>query len=558
MGARLAMVAVGALLIGGIFYFGRDSAEPGDDVASADNAPVTGGGDAPTSTTTTTEPPPSSTTAGPCRAGIERTSAEGALFNLVDAYNRHDAIAVDSLLGTGPVVDPYLDPEGAHEYASAEDWVTTAATVGDVLEVVGIGGQPLTIIAHRHNEVFAAVGIEDVALRLAIELDASCAPRITATNPISTPDPCAFSEAFATKPIAGCGDPFEPRQGHIAIWTGADLVVHGGASGTIAVPGLTSGLAFEPGSDSWRDIAASPTSLSGWPGPRAVWTGEHVLFVAATADADGNHRIGVFSYDPDRDSWSELATMPDDAVIGAVAWTGDELIMAGGASNLPDDRTWAYRPSTDTWRELFGADLEPVEGMAGVWTGEEAVFIGGYSGHGGREGVAYDPATNTWRDLAPSPDGQSVEGHELFWTGSEVLVVGGHSGPAHRGSLAIYDPVADSWRASEPLPIAAGEHLGADWTGTELIIWGGFGTYGGADGDRDHVYGEGAAYDPATDRWRVLAPSPLTDRCHHSGTWTGTEFIVFGGLEICGDPGILGVGTAAAYDPATDTWRELG
>ena len=58
------------------------------------------------------------------------------------------------------------------------------------------------------------------------------------------------------------------------------------------------------------------------------------------------------------------------------------------------------------------------------------------------------------------------------------------------------------------------------WTGRELLVWSGTaGTYG-------NFFSDGAAYDPAADRWRAMAPWPgrISD-----GVWTGREMVVWGG-----------------------------
>ena len=62
------------------------------------------------------------------------------------------------------------------------------------------------------------------------------------------------------------------------------------------------------------------------------------------------------------------------------------------------------------------------------------------------------------------------------------------------------------------------------WTGTELIVWGGF-----AD-DTLSESQEGAAFDPAAGTWRQIAPPPDGVR---AGVvlWTGTEMLVFGRWE---------------------------
>lgn len=494
----------------------------------------------------------------PCVAGVDRDAVEEALFALVDAYNAHDPVAVTRLLGSGPVTDLGLSPAGSVEYPSVGAWVAAAAAVNDSLEVDGFSVRPLHLIARRSNELLATAGINELALRLWLDVGPDCAPRVVATDAVSQPDPCTFSDGFPVTAPVGCTAPFAPRHSHAALWYDDELFVFGGSSGTFAAPPLTTGLAYDPATGTTRELTPAPTAISDWPQLRAVWAGAEMVVVGVSTAGGGADQTAVFRYNPSIDRWSESSPLPEDrSLTGAAVWTGTELIIAGGSTNRPDDRVWAYLPAEDSWRELPGSGLAPVEGLAGVWTGAEAVFFGGYSGSGGTEGVAFNPATQTWRDLAPPPSTQSIEGHELLWTGDVVVVVGGHAGPAHRSALTIYDPATDSWRESEPLPVAAAEWLDADWTGTEVLMWGGFATYGATDSDGDHVFGDGAAYDPTTDEWRVLSPAPLSDRCLHSGTWTGREFIVFGGLEVCGDPGVLALGTAAAYNPVTDSWRPL-
>jgi N-acetylneuraminic acid mutarotase len=84
------------------------------------------------------------------------------------------------------------------------------------------------------------------------------------------------------------------------------------------------------------------------------------------------------------------------------------------------------------------------------------------------------------------------------------------------------------------------------WTGTEVLVWGG-------------DVADGAAYNPATDRWRRLAASPVTLRTVASYGWSGRELIVYGGYgpPTAEDAPLAIEKRGAAYDPAADTWRPL-
>ena len=87
------------------------------------------------------------------------------------------------------------------------------------------------------------------------------------------------------------------------------------------------------------------------------------------------------------------------------------------------------------------------------------------------------------------------------------------------------------------------------WTGSELIVW------GGVDGSLVST-GTGGRYDPATNRWRALVPAGnLSPRSGPTAVWTGTEMIVWGGETLV--PSFTRFNNGARYDPATDTWRPV-
>ena len=66
------------------------------------------------------------------------------------------------------------------------------------------------------------------------------------------------------------------------------------------------------------------------------------------------------------------------------------------------------------------------------------------------------------------------------------------------------------------------EDYTAVWTGSEMIVWGGWDGFNALD--------SGGRYNPSTDSWVATsfsgAPAP---RANHTAVWTGTEMIVWGG-----------------------------
>lgn len=136
------------------------------------------------------------------------------------------------------------------------------------------------------------------------------------------------------------------------------------------------------------------------------------------------------------------------------------------------------------------------------------------------------------------------------WTGTELIIWGGSdalfsdSAPAHDDGAA-YDPSTGTWRMIADGPLEARRRQLAAWTGSEMLVWGG-----------DHAgsgLGDGAAYDPATDTWRRIVDGPLAWTLNAAGVWTGTEWVLGrtdrqGGIELL---------ELAAYDPEGDAWRTL-
>jgi N-acetylneuraminic acid mutarotase len=134
--------------------------------------------------------------------------------------------------------------------------------------------------------------------------------------------------------------------------------------------------------------------------------------------------------------------------------------------------------------------------------------------------------------------------HTAVWTGTKMIVWGGwniDSGtPSSVNSGGIYDPATDTWTATSltNAPAARARHMAVS-TGTKMIVWGGGDSTGGV-------------YDPATDTWVAtsLKGAP-TGRGWTTAVWTGSKMIVWGGLG--GTPaGYLNSG--GIYDPAKNTW----
>ncbi len=245
------------------------------------------------------------------------------------AYNAHDADALIDILD-GVVRDASLEPGNVGEYPSVAAWVAAAASQGDQLTAAGIGvSEPVKLFTSRSNGTLESKGIDSVSLTIKLWVNQDCDTRVATTDTVSRPDPCRFSAVFDVETPSGCAGPFAPRSDHVSVWTGDEMIVYGGSIGTIEGSDNSSGLAFNPDSGSWRDIAPSPWEVLSWPRMHGFWTGE-VFHVLGRTIVDDESEIIVQTYDPQLDSRIWSAPLPvEKGRLGGAAWTGSEIVMAG-------------------------------------------------------------------------------------------------------------------------------------------------------------------------------------------------------------------------------------
>lgn len=158
------------------------------------------------------------------------------------------------------------------------------------------------------------------------------------------------------------------------------------------------------------------------------------------------------------------------------------------------------------------------------------------------------PGCLSWKPTSTTGAPDAREQHSAVWTGSKMIIWGGNGGP---GKLfldtgGVYDPTNQSWTpvSTTGAPSARHSHQ-AVWTGSKMIVWGGFGAGGAAAG--------GGLYDPATDTWTALpSMGEPTTRIRHSALWNGKTMLVFGGLS-----NNVAIKQGASFDPVTSTWTNL-
>ena len=346
-------------------------------------------------------------------------------------------------------------------------------------------------------------------------------------NPTRTAQPAGPANTWFTLRTAAA-----PRAGHSSVWTGSQLLVWGGRD---ADRTLNSGGRYDPAIDNW----SSMTDV-GAPSARdlhtAVWSGSQMIVWGGGANLASGGR-----YDPVTDRWSTLSASgaPSGRVSHTAVWTGSRMIVWGGNSTSPLNTGGRYDPTTDTWSAISTTGAPTARAYhTAVWTGSTMLVWGGAVvavplATGGR----YDPGTNAWFPLSAVDAPQARSRHVAAWTGSKMIVWGGTDGAGtYFTDGKLYDPVSSTWT---DLGLGGGSapsgriETAAAWTGADLVVWGG--------DDGATRLGDGARYNAAADAWTEMPvvpswepqPSPEA-RSRHGAVWTGTFFLVWGGVDSSG------------------------
>jgi N-acetylneuraminic acid mutarotase len=340
------------------------------------------------------------------------------------------------------------------------------------------------------------------------------------------------------------------REFHTAVWTGSEMIVWGGRNGSGQ---LNTGDRYDPATDSWVATRADATAPQARAIHTAVWTGSEMIVWGGNTGTTNVSTGG--RYNPATDSWIAVrsdATTPVARNTHTAVWTGSEMIVWGGfgGSGIALNTGGRYDPGTNTWSATKADTTAPSAryGQTAVWTDTEMIVWGGYNSGYLATGGRYNPKNDKWTATALGLTGRN--GHAAVWTGSEMIVWGGNTFPggAPTSTGGRYNPATDGWigtRVDATTSAARNTHT-AVWTGSRMIVWGGFGVSGVG-------LNTGGRYDPQTDTW-ISTKADLSApevRGRHTAVWTGGEMIVWGGSK---PSPLIYLNTGGRYDPASDSW----
>lgn len=296
-----------------------------------------------------------------------------------------------------------------------------------------------------------------------------------------------------------------------------------------AGPDAMFGVTLDPDLSTWRSAAAAPIAWRDL--YAAVWTGTEVI-VWGGANTDGETADGAI-YDPTTNQWSVIAPSPLSPRASATAvWCDGVMVVFGGATAAGELFADAaiYSPASDEWQPTAPLHLAPRFSARAVWTGEELLTWGGtLSASYAADGAAFDLGSERWQTLPEAPIEARTD-HSAVWSGDELLVWGGSRwvpGDTECSDGAAFDPRSGSWRVVAEAPLGGRHQHACVWTGDHMVVWGGADSPSG--GAPPSMRADGAIYDPRSDTWALLDEGPLAPRFSLDAVWTGAEAVLWGG-----------------------------
>ncbi len=220
--------------------------------------------------------------------------------------------------------------------------------------------------------------------------------------------------------------PLEGRSGHLAVWTGDELVVWGGhLTATQREDYANEGAAYDPSSDRWRRLPEAP--LPEGYDTKGAWTGREVLVMTSPTGIEP-HDYPKFdrfaAYDPKSDSWRDLRRPPHlSHVSPPITYVDGRLCVLSHSGPVAEgvagqrrkyETGGVYEYETDRWFPHADPPPKPHQTWEQTAMGDEVVL----------DGLAYEPSTDTWRRLPEFPL-REREFPVVVWTGNELIVWGG-------------------------------------------------------------------------------------------------------------------------------------
>lgn len=301
-----------------------------------------------------------------------------------------------------------------------------------------------------------------------------------------------------------------PRQpaGQAAVPTASGLLDQTTAARVVDVP------VAENGGARWDELTPLPVRRARM---GVATLGNSIYVVGGSAEDGPTGRLDI--YDVDTEQWRSGATRPAALANVNVVALPDGLLVAGGcdANGAPQTITHLYDPQSDTWSEAAPLP-QPLCAYALANYAGRAYLFGGWNGTTYQAvGYVYDGASNTWAEIARPAEARGFGAAATL--ADRVFYVGGYDNKREWATCEVYLPENNRWESCAPMLLPRGG-LGLSTIGGRIYaIGGGWTSY----------LGFNERYDPSTNTWAVVQ-TPIVGEWRNLGlTARDTSLYVVGG-----------------------------
>ena len=301
----------------------------------------------------------------------------------------------------------------------------------------------------------------------------------------------------------------------------------------------------------WQIVANYPNTLES----AAICTDGTFAYGAGGTDTSGLATTGFYQYDPNTDSWTTLASLPQpirDARAVYAANTNSVYVFGGIDNNgLVSNILQVYDVAAGTWSSGANMPAERFFPATGYYDATGLIYVGGgLDGSFLETGTTwiYDPVANTWDSSTGAPMPVAMGGSAVSVVGQNMYLQGSFGTGATNLNYS-YDFVANAWTQKANMPAAVYEGAGAAIGTNTYVVGGGdpalapgsVKAQGKASKVRtrsitrpDTSFNTTYVYDTVADSWTT---GPNTNVAHSftGGTAVGNKLLV-----MCGFDGVTG------------------
>jgi len=310
-------------------------------------------------------------------------------------------------------------------------------------------------------------------------------PTVTGTPPTSTPTLPPTNTPTATPTVCGvpawqAGPTMTPGRWAIQGAVGSDGKVYVASGLDAAGTPLPEMVRYDPNVNSWSDVAPPPVTVTYYSlaaaGGKVYMAGGYLGGTSITSTLQ--------IYDISSNTWTFGAPMPTSVEAAAGAELNGKFYVVGGDDyNNSLRTTYIYDIASNSW--TTGPAIPDTYGRTntyGTSTGGKVYVWGGIFIQGGvyisiDTLISYDPSTNSWTTLASANTGGlgNLGGISHYGTGKLLVTDGGRNDFFPATTTHIYDIDANTWTSGPPMSAARLGHAQVTLPDGHIFVYGGLG-----------------------------------------------------------------------------------